>query len=493
MSRVLRWLPLLAAPYLCYLAASYFFGGPQAPPRYRVESAATIFAALVLIRCAPHSIASDDAAVRESRVPLWLWPLFVVASVILFARSLSVGLLSDDYVLLARAVRFDFSAFNAYGFRPVPLFVWGVLHHMGASDPVFHLFNLLLHGTNAFLVVKVANAYVKGLGWAVSAGVLLLTLPINVEAVVWCSGIFDLSAATLVLTAILLGRRYRDNATPGNRLFLVATCLGGLLCKETAVVAPLLVMLDAWATRHPVRRALWLDCAMTIAAGAVYGIVRLQSNSAGGPVLTGFILQRYLFGSVGALAAPWHADLISGYAWLAVLWALAVIVLFAAPEPEAAGHARRPVALASWLVVSTLPAVAFLFVSPQLEGARYVYLSSAGWAAILMLRIESLQAARPGLRPLALVGLLGFAAAGAFGIHRHMAPWQEAAQLRDRVERAGLALYKSANCASLSLDTLPDSVRGAYVFRNGAPEAFRRDLQVPVEVASAPGACPFSW
>jgi hypothetical protein len=43
------------------------------------------------------------------------------------------------------------------------------------------------------------------------------------------------------------------------------------------------------------------------------------------------------------------------------------------------------------------------------------------------------------------------------------------------------------------LSNLPDSVRGAYVFRNGASEAFARDLRLNAVPGNAGGPCSFRW
>jgi hypothetical protein len=52
-------------------------------------------------------------------------------------------------------------------------------------------------------------------------------------------------------------------------------------------------------------------------------------------------------------------------------------------------------------------------------------------------------------------------------------------------------------CRPILVSNLPDNVKGAYVFRNGAREAFKRDMNATVSVAgtgeSRTGACSFRW
>jgi hypothetical protein len=51
-----------------------------------------------------------------------------------------------------------------------------------------------------------------------------------------------------------------------------------------------------------------------------------------------------------------------------------------------------------------------------------------------------------------------------------------------------------SRCSTITLIQLPDSVRAAYVFRNGVHEAFLKDLHRDVVVADrAAGPCAFTW
>jgi hypothetical protein len=56
----------------------------------------------------------------------------------------------------------------------------------------------------------------------------------------------------------------------------------------------------------------------------------------------------------------------------------------------------------------------------------------------------------------------------------HLAPWREAAEARDAVLQAAIQTMAARGCGLESTFTVTDSVRGAFVFRNGLPEALRR-------------------
>jgi hypothetical protein len=87
-------------------------------------------------------------------------------------------------------------------FRPLPLFVWATLLHLGSGPSIIHLLNVILHGTNSYLTARLVSGWVEDRRWALLAGLVMLTAPLAPEAVAWSSGVFDLMATFFVLTAI---------------------------------------------------------------------------------------------------------------------------------------------------------------------------------------------------------------------------------------------------------------------------------------------------
>jgi hypothetical protein len=68
--------------------------------------------------------------------------------------------------------------------------------------------------------------------------------------------------------------------------------------------------------------------------------------------------------------------------------------------------------------------------------------------------------------------------------------WRQAADLRDRVLTDARSAIERAGCARPTFSGVPDSVDGAYVFRNGFSEA----LAIPaVAGGDARPDCAFTW
>jgi protein O-mannosyl-transferase len=484
---------LVLAARAAYLATQYFAGAVSAP-RYQVESACLLWAlAGIAVRIARGRRASDNRPAPK-RPAGWNVLPWMGASLVLYWPALSVGFLSDDFQLLERASRLDLTAFNAEAFRPVPLGVWALLLRAGAGAPVFHLVNVLAHGVNAYLTTRVVETALSP-PWALIAGVIMLTFPAAPEAVVWSAGVFDVSATLFALLALLVARQYGEHPTTRRRLMLFGVVGAAILSKESAIVVPVVLAIDAW-TRGERGRALTIDLAILTAVFVLYGAVRIAfASDALSQPITRYSLQRVLFGLFAGLSSPWHAEIAGAWPVIPIAGTLAVIALATLffVRAQATADRTRFVALCAALVVGPIvPAITIFFVGPNLEGSRFLYLSSVGWAGLLV----SLAAAEPepamtrSAVTIAFVALL--VAIGPVGVRLHMRNWQAAGQLRHQVEHVVASDERVRGCSTVTLEGLPDNVAGAYVFRNGAPEAFARDLGLTV-VPGSNGPCAFRW
>jgi hypothetical protein len=489
---------LFVAGAVCLLGARvlYLFGsyilGVGGTERFRVESWALIFVMLGLVLRLARSRRTQTGPRQPGRLPAWTWLVYCGLAFALYRPALAVGLLSDDYILVAHAAQWRIGPVTEALFRPIPLSVWALVLNAGAGAPTLHLLNILLHGTNAYLTARVASGFETGYSWSVGSGLLMLTAPLAAEAVVWLSGVFDLASTALVLLSILVSRKYDHGPSAATRVQLVALGLAALASKETAVVAGGLVLVDGWA-RRALSQKLWIDCGVLLTIAGAFGLVRLAGTfGASTPPLGRYIAQRALFGSFGALAVPWHIDVIEQLPWLPIAGVAAIVALTTAFFVDTAASLERTrFALASgvWTLLPVVPIFPILYVAPDLQQARYLYMAGFAWAVFLGVAASDRQN-----RVFSVVTLGGLIAIGAYGTLLHQRPWRAAADVRDRVEAAARGSEMDA-CRNVSVSNLPDSVDGAYVFRNGAVEAFARDLQLEVRVVEGgvQGACSFRW
>jgi hypothetical protein len=356
---------------------------------------------------------------------------------------------------------------------------------------MLHVLNILVHATNAYLAGCVVAGWVPGRWWPTAGAVLVLVAPLGPEAIAWCAGTFDLFATAFVLWAVLIARR----SDPGlrDRIQLIAVSLAALLSKETAVVLPLLLVVDALVKRT-FSRAFVVTTTIVATLGVVFGAIRVQSATA--VETSGFTRyrgQRLLFDSFGALAAPWHTDDPS----LAVVrtgYALSVIVLIAVFFVNRGTRWASMAVLGGtgWVLASILPLLAFFYVGPQLEGSRYLYLAACGWGAILVAAAADVGGRFPRANVRLRAALVVLIAAGAWGVRQHVRPWTHAAAVRDTALRAATADTRLHACSPAYVEGLPDSVNGAYLFANGAREALA-DAGVTAFARPGTGECAFRW
>lgn len=176
--------------------------------------------------------------------------------------------LSSAYWLAA-----DTNAGPSY-YRPMTvlsLALDGALH--GKNPAGFHLTNLLLHGSNAVLVLALSRRLGASLPSALVGALLFGWFPRLSEAAAWISGRTDLLATFFSLAALLvvLGKSPRRTWTAGLLLLM------GLLSKEVALAAVVAIGWFVW------REGRWKDprdqlhpLLPLLLAGLLYASLRLS-------------------------------------------------------------------------------------------------------------------------------------------------------------------------------------------------------------------------
>jgi hypothetical protein len=459
--------------------------------RYQLETAATQFVVVVAVCC----LVKPSAAMPEPtrRQLSWLClPLAVAIAYLLFWPSLTIGFLSDDFVIADQAARWGLGAINSEAFRPLPVVIWSVILHAGGTATAIHALNVGLHGVNGLLTAKIAEAFFLDRRSAALAGAFVLVSPLAVEPVAWCSGVFDVAATTTILAAVLLARRY---ASAPSRLLptMAGMSAAALLSKETGGVLLPLVWLDCWIRRRPVRQVATVTVPVFVVT-ACYGLYRYSRSTVHSYGVTKYVLQRFAFGDFGGFAVPWHLAVIDEAVLIPVVYAgiiVAGLLAAAIVVDRADRHTRAIWGGAIWIVIATAPAVSFLFVGNDLQGSRYLYPATLGWALILVGSIGSIEElTRSRLVSGGLVLVL--VALSVFGVSRHMRHWLTARDLRNEVLHAAGSNPLFRRCEAVALTGLPDSKDGAYIFRNGANEAFQATLGIKV-VGDPRDGCRFVW
>jgi hypothetical protein len=344
---------------------------------------------------------------RFSRAPRWIVAALLVlslAAVAAFWRALHCAFLADDFVLVnyaAHATSRVLSLFATAGgdgfFRPVGYLSLALTSPFAGVHALrWHAVALALHVLNAVLVfalflrlgVRTPAALLGALVFAVHG-----TRP---EAVVWIAGRFDLMATFFVLAALLLFL-HAEPPSPVARASSLLCMVLAILCKESAYIFPLFLLLPVGPGR-PRRRAsvllpffaaaaalfayrCWLFAGIGGYRDAATGAI--QALTFGLPTIKALGLRIWtaLFFPVNWSAEPgrWMAAATVAY--------LAALICLAASRPS-----RSLLAFAiGFLFIAALPPLHLLGIGPDLGNSRLLYLPSVGFCLMLAAAVDGLR------------------------------------------------------------------------------------------------------
>uniref|UniRef100_Q020J9 Glycosyltransferase RgtA/B/C/D-like domain-containing protein n=1 Tax=Solibacter usitatus (strain Ellin6076) TaxID=234267 RepID=Q020J9_SOLUE len=273
-------------------------------------------------------------------------------------------------------------------YRPVGLsFLLAERALFGTWEPAYRAVSLLLHFLACVLLWRVF-AQLVGLRAATVGALIFACHPIHAEAVLPVYGQLDLLAAAL-LAAALLARR-------AGRHWTGAAALGlALLCKESAIAAPLLMLWLAWTAARRVTAAelpywpvLGAVLALRIAVLGTVGLSReatvlgtggigLWANSV--IVTVGHAIRLCVWPTGQTVYYGHLRDSLRGVPVVEALWicaGIALVWLLAGWLPK-----DSTAVAAGWFAICLLP-VANVVPIGVLVAERTLYLPSAGIAAL---------------------------------------------------------------------------------------------------------------
>lgn len=422
--------------------------------------------------------AQRGQARKVALAPLACTLLIVAAA---FAFNLHDPFLSDDYILVSRAIAHPSEAFRTFWapggdvvYRPIGYLYFSLVQTWAHADPFrWHLCSLALHLVNCGLLYAITGSLWTNRTLPPAAALLFGLNGTRPEVVVWTAASFDLLACcfTLAATACAM-RRPAGSRSPRDVAALVFLALA-ILSKESAYAAPVVA------------------AGFAVAAGR-WDLFRAKLLSFGAPLLCMvlFAYRWWLFGGPGGYinAATGKPQILSLSPLLAAkalalrIWAIlcfpvnweatprSLLLALAVPALCAclgflvyAAPALRPRVAGSLLAMtacSALPAIHLCLVGQSALGSRVFYLPSIGLCVLLAYWCISLKDMRQRVAVLILLS----------------ACW--AVILAHNLNgRHHVALLAESSCtaaagapAAQSLSQPPGQVNGVYFFSNGFPE-----------------------
>lgn len=216
----------------------------------------------------------------------WLPWIPVIIGALVFSTGLTNQLLGvDDHTATVDnpAVR-DlnlFGSFNLGMYAPLTWAVYGVAYLLGKDSPFwYHLFSLIVHAVNIYLVFQLMLRLKTGKNTALAVALLFAIHPIQVESVAWIAGFSTPLFSMFCLMACLQYLDYSER--PGEMraywlalLLFVAACLA----KSAAVTLPLtFVVLDLWRRPALSRARQWIGYAPFFLIALGFGLLTIYSR-----------------------------------------------------------------------------------------------------------------------------------------------------------------------------------------------------------------------
>ena len=407
----------------------------------------------------------DEAQARQSQLfgfkqnwPYWLIP--VALALMASANTVKNGFAFDDeyQVLNNRFIQtfanvplqFTTSVWSFLGdsinpgtipyYRPMFMVLFTANYGLfGTHAWGWHLVNVLIHAAVTFLVFLVFKETTNRRGGAAIAAAIFAVHPVHAESVAWISGITDPWLAIFLLPAFYF---YLRNRTTGRRTLMAAT-LGfyfvALLCKETAIVLPLLVgycEVVHFKDSRPLRQKA-IDVAtkgaLFAVPTAIYFLMRYHAiESLFFTAQTRFTLGESLTTApliatkyIALLIVPFSYNLhhftlpvqsLTSIAFIgpvALLGALAVGIFLS--------ESRTLMFAAVWFILWIIPPVAGTRIfEPQYSvQERYLYLPSMGFCLAVAVGFEGLAARRLGRIPATVALIAAVIALGTLGVYQN--------------------------------------------------------------------------
>ncbi len=337
------------------------------------------------------------------------WFLLLIVTAAVYAPAWHGAPVWDDAGHLTRAelqsvdglrrIWTDIGATQQY--YPVVHTAFWVQHQLwGDTTLGYHLVNILLHATSAWLVVLILLRL--GVPGAWLAGLIFAVHPVHVESVAWISELKNTLSGTFALTAVYTWLSYRETERAGLYALTLLVFALALLSKSVTATVPAVLLVIAWwqrgslEWRTDVRPVLPL-VAMGVVAGVVTIFVERWFIGAQGDAFVFSWLERTLIAGraswfyLGSLAWPvslsfnyprWVID--AGLWWqylFPVTMAAAVVTLWW----QRARLGRGPLAGLAIFLITVAPALGFVNVYPfrfSFVADHFQYLASLGVIAV---------------------------------------------------------------------------------------------------------------
>jgi Tfp pilus assembly protein PilF len=378
----------------------------------------------------------------------WLFMSAALLTIVVYAVFFSFGYISwDDPEMVFRnkdVANFDikafFTRFYVGNYIPFTLLIHSLCQQIGGDSAlVFHATNIFIHLLNGWLVLRFSRLVFKNETISITAMLVFLLHPLQVESVGWISELKNVLYVSFLLAALINYLHYIESKTKKHLILAFVFFVSSCLSKPSAVVFPLLlIVLDVFSGEKISGKSV-LRYLPFFGVALLFGAINMKAQTAAQfinhahefPIwqrlaFSGFGIARYL----GLFLFPLHLSIIYPYPeasvsvlglGIAALTLLAVLLFFLIK--------RKSFSLLFcilFFVLNLILVLQFLPFGEVLNADRYMYLPILGLAWPIGMAIEAIKLPKFGVW-LPLVLLLGFST------FSRAQTWKNALQLYENI------------------------------------------------------------
>ncbi|MFA5251012.1 MAG: tetratricopeptide repeat protein [Phycisphaerae bacterium] len=363
---------------------------------------------------------SNSISLSAKWIYIVIGAALIVACLIAYAPVMRAGFIWDDdaYVtenpLLSakdglKRIWFSFDQPSQY--FPMTYTVFRLEYKLWGLNPAgYHLVNIFIHITNAFLVWLVLSKLRIPGAW-LAAGIFALH-PVNVESVAWVTELKNILMAFFSLLSILAWLQFIKRPAAeikGRLLYALSLTLYALalLSKTTACTLPVVMLLILWFKKVPTLKRHLRLIIPYVALAAVMGFVTIwweHVRGEGGMVLKLNYLERILLAGrallfyIGKLILPvnltfsyplWNIDWTKPlhYTWILTVAFVAALIWY-----YRAKIGRGPIAAVLFFAATLTPVLGFISLYTfyySYVADHYVYIAYIGLIALFAAAVST--------------------------------------------------------------------------------------------------------
>lgn len=457
------FLIISASWFLINLGVVYFFLNGEKV--HRVETAAYIFAVAVILKIilgaggtewTETDFEPDDIS-RVLKIILLSAPILLF--IFLYLPYFRTPFLSDDYVFIVKYSKSPFVFGEAEFFRPAFSSVFYILLKIFGANPLpFRLVNLFLHIGSSVLAYKIIARLSSSFLFSYIAVLFFFLNPLQAEAVLWISGMQETLWVFFLLLSVFVYTRKKDLKLR-DIVFTSLFISLSLLSKETAVCfIAVMIMIDLLIFRFKRGKNLKHSYLLNGSILVLYLFIRFLFVSIPGehlPQTNLYFWKNFLGRPFRSLLYPWnqaYCGVLPTIKFFAAFVFLALLFSYFITRKQKG--VRWILSGLGLILLPLIPLTGMFYVAPDLQGSRYLYLSSLGWGLMISVLIYKFITHKT-VRIFIWVFLILMLS---FCLKKNLEPWGKAGEALN-----GLP-------ADFMEKGAPDNYYGAYILRNGVKE-----------------------